>query len=261
MATEILQLSPYDLFNTAIISKRDPTVNDRPTSGLGTLWVNKTAGTGFILTSVAANTATWIGLGGGGVAGALLTINPGDITVTQGNVIVTAGHITSGAYIASGSYITAITTITAGTGITATTGNIVATAGNISTTAGSISAHTTLTAGTGITSTTGNIVATAGSVTAGTTVVATTTVTGGTGVIATTGNITATAGGFVASTAGQGVTLGGGAKIVCGTGDPNTFVTAPQGSLYLNLTGSTTANRLWVNSTGAAVWVAVTTAS
>lgn len=57
----------------------------------------------------------------------------------------------------------------------------------------------------------------------------------------------------------KAITLGGGLApaLVFGSGAPT--ITAPQGSLYLNTTGSTTATRLYVNTTGAAVWTAVTT--
>ena len=44
-----------------------------------------------------------------------------------------------------------------------------------------------------------------------------------------------------------------------GSGAPT--IQAAQGSIYLNTTGSSTSTRLYVNSTGAATWVAVTTAS
>lgn len=47
-------------------------------------------------------------------------------------------------------------------------------------------------------------------------------------------------------------------SIYAGTGTP-TF-TAIKGSLYLNLTGSTTATRLFINN-GTTTWIAVTTAS
>lgn len=46
--------------------------------------------------------------------------------------------------------------------------------------------------------------------------------------------------------------------VTVGTGAP-TF-TANKGSLYLNLTGSSTATRLYVNN-GTTTWIAVTTAS
>ncbi len=47
-------------------------------------------------------------------------------------------------------------------------------------------------------------------------------------------------------------------SIVCGTGAP-TF-SSIKGSLYINLTGSTTATRLYINN-GTTAWVAITTAS
>lgn len=46
--------------------------------------------------------------------------------------------------------------------------------------------------------------------------------------------------------------------VLAGTGAP-TF-SATKGSLYLNLTGSSTATRLYVNN-GTTTWIAVTTAS
>ena len=49
------------------------------------------------------------------------------------------------------------------------------------------------------------------------------------------------------------------ANISSGAGAPTH--SAPQGSLYLNTTGSSTSTRLYVNSTGSTTWVAVTTAS
>src|SRR5208282_2968076 len=115
------------------------------------------------------------------------------------------------AFIAPGS-IASTTTLTGGTGITATTGNIVATAGNITTTAGSISSATTVTAGTGITATTGNIVATAGNIstTAGSITSATTlTATLGT-ITATNGNLVlGTAGNKILSTSVATTTTAG----------------------------------------------------
>lgn len=78
-------------------------------------------------------------------------------------------------------------------------------------------------------------------------------------ITAQTGNITTSAGNFVASTPGKGVTLGGGASVVCGSGDPNGVVTAAKGSLYLNLTGSGVADRAWINTDGATTWTFITT--
>ena len=50
-----------------------------------------------------------------------------------------------------------------------------------------------------------------------------------------------------------------GPTIRFGAGDPNGVVAATQGSLYLNTAGSTTSNRLWVNTTGVTAWAYVTT--
>lgn len=45
--------------------------------------------------------------------------------------------------------------------------------------------------------------------------------------------------------------------VYSGAGAP-TF-TAPQGSLYLNTTGSSTSTRAYINTTGSTTWTAVTT--
>ncbi len=135
--------------------------------------------------------------------------------------------------------ITASGSITASGNIISTVGDIVAASGNIAASLGSVSAGTTLFAGTSIS--------------------ALTTITAGTQITSTLGNFVATNGNFIASTAGTGVILGGGAKVVCGTGDPNASVTAPKGSLYLNLGGSGVADRAYINTNSATAWTAITT--
>ena len=52
-----------------------------------------------------------------------------------------------------------------------------------------------------------------------------------------------------------------GVFILAGAGSPNGTVTAPQGSLYLNTTGSSGITRAFINSNGGTDWVAVETAS
>lgn len=106
------------------------------------------------------------------------------------------------------------------------------------------------------------------------TVTATTTITAGTNIVSTAGNITCSAGlitaeldivsntgDIEAAAAGKGFVCGSGAKVIDYNGDPNGNVTAPQGSLCLNLAGSGVANRLWVNSDSGTTWISITTAS
>lgn len=51
----------------------------------------------------------------------------------------------------------------------------------------------------------------------------------------------------------------GAAGIYVGAGAPS--LTAPQGSLYLNTTGSSTSTRAYINTTGSTTWTAITTAA
>lgn len=251
-----------------IISVRDPNTTDF--APLGTIWLNTTTPAVFILARIFNNSATWQSPSGG--AGIFTTITAsGNITSTGGNISATIGSLSAG------------TTVTAGTGIIATTGNITASTGDINATLGNVNAGGAVTAGTGLTVTSGGAAIT-GTTTINTTGAATTTIgTGGTGIVAignatgntavtgslttsttltaTLGNITSTNGEFVASTAGTGITLGGGPRVIAGTGDPSGAVSAPHGSLYLNITGSGVADRAFINNsvgTGT-VWVAVTT--
>lgn len=46
-------------------------------------------------------------------------------------------------------------------------------------------------------------------------------------------------------------------KVSSGAGAPSH--SAPRGSLYLNTTGSGVADRAYINTTGAAVWTAIST--
>ena len=65
-----------------------------------------------------------------------------------------------------------------------------------------------------------------------------------------------TAGGAVGIRMGSAATAPG---IYFGSGVPT--VTAPQGSLYLRTDGTTTNNRMYVNTDRAATWTGVTTAA
>lgn len=77
------------------------------------------------------------------------------------------------------------------------------------------------------------------------------------------GNLLATDGARIVRDSMLNAIIPGGATvhptITAGTGAP-TF-TAAQGSLYLNITGSSTSTRMYVNTTGSTTWTAVTTAA
>lgn len=53
----------------------------------------------------------------------------------------------------------------------------------------------------------------------------------------------------------------GNAQVMCGSGSPNGSVTAPKGSLYLRVDGSSSSTRAYSNTNGGTSWTAFTTAS
>jgi hypothetical protein len=130
-----LSQSIINVFPTPIVATRDPRTTDR--AQLGTIWVNKSSNDAFVLTSVVSNVSTWQSVSGGAGDFSSITVTPGDVTISAGNLNLTLGDITVsvGDIAATLGSITAGTTIVAGTGITATTGNISATVGSV--TAGS----------------------------------------------------------------------------------------------------------------------------
>lgn len=65
--------------------------------------------------------------------------------------------------------------------------------------------------------------------------------------------------GISVTTAGRGVSLPGGVLVLSGAGSPDTVVTAPIGSLYLNTTGSGVADRAFINTDGTTAWTAIST--
>ena len=243
-----------------VVALRDPATTDIGYQ-LGTEWINKLTNNIWFLASVVANSATWLQLTAGGGTGVFssLTVTPGPIALTGITTINTTGAAatTIGTGGTGAVSIGNATGNTAVTGTLTTSGQLIVTAGGASitgttgiNTAGA--AVTTIgTGGTGATNignATGNTAVT-GSLTTSTTLTATA------------GAITATNGNFVATAAGTGIILGGGAKVVSGTGDPNGAVTAPQGSLYLRLDGSSASTRAYINSNSGTTWIAVTTAS
>jgi lipopolysaccharide export system protein LptA len=150
-----------NVFPTPIASTRNPLGSDK--AQLGTIWVNTASNDAFVLCSVTANVANWIGVGGGSGLFTSLVVNPGNLTVTAGNLLVGGtGNIT-----AAGGNITATSgSITAGNGLTVSTGDAVVSSGNLVLTAGNISVtlgNLTVSAG-AITATAGEIQAIAGAI-------------------------------------------------------------------------------------------------
>ena len=83
----------YDEGITPVVSSRAPTTKDKGYE-LGTLWVDKTLDDVYVLTSVKNNAATWTGTGGGTGSFSNISVNPGDATITSGNLLVSAGTVT-----------------------------------------------------------------------------------------------------------------------------------------------------------------------
>lgn len=162
------------VFPAPIVAQRVPTTADYKYP-IGQTWIDEVGEDAYILTNVAANTATWVVMAtntGGvdtltGGSGGAISPSAGNINLLgTANQITTTGSgstitwslpaaITAPGSLTTTTTLSAGTTITAGTGITATTGNIAASSGNVSA-SGSVSA------GTSITATAGNITATLG---------------------------------------------------------------------------------------------------
>lgn len=189
---------------------------------VGQIWIDIPNNDAYIVTSVVAGSTAWQGIGGGAGTFNSLTVT-NNITSTTGNIAATTGNVTAGGSISAGTSIASTTSITAGNGLTVTLGNATISAGNITVSNGSITAAGNFTSNTG--------------------------------------DFTASNGDFICTTAETGVTLGGGARLICGTGSPDTAITAAKGSLYLRLDGSSTSTRAYINTDGATAWTAVTTAT
>ncbi len=258
-----------------IIARRAPTVNNR--AQLGQIWIQPTDTAGvavngaWILTSIIANVATWTDIGQSGTATfANLTVTG----TTQLNILNVSGLATFNGSV-SMDPTAAASTFTFGNA--AMTGNIIignSTAGQAISIGGAINTGAqSISLGSGASGANSTVNILTGNGTAGTqTFNALTGTRAGamnlaTGAAANTsiiGTITAGSTLTLRAPTSIGVALTTGAttvNILCGAGDPNTVVTAPQGSLYTNTTGSGVANRLWVNTTGAAVWTNVVTAA
>lgn len=56
----------------------------------------------------------------------------------------------------------------------------------------------------------------------------------------------------------SGITIGG-VQFLVGAGAPG--ITAPKGSIFIRTDGSSASTRMYINTTGAAIWTAGTTAA
>jgi hypothetical protein len=95
-----------DVSPAPIVSLRDPKTTD--SAALGQMWINRTTGIAFILTSIVANVYTWYATAqaaasftaaGALVAGTTLTVGTSavigtDLTLTAGNLLLTLGNAT-----------------------------------------------------------------------------------------------------------------------------------------------------------------------
>ena len=213
-------------------------------SGVMSATANVTGGnilTGGLISATSTITSTANITGGNILTGGLIS--------STGNV--TGGNILTGGLISATSTITSTANITGGNiltgGVVSATGNI--NGGNVNTANVNATIHTGTTVSvTGNVTTIGNIAGGNILISAVVSAVGNATILGGTPVPA--GGTTG-AGYKMSSTTNLGIFFG--------TGAPS--LSAAQGSLYLRTDGSTTNNRLYVNTTGATTWTPVTTAT
>lgn len=287
---------PYArIFPSPIVVKRAPLTTDK--AQIGTIWVQSSANSAWILTSIVANSATWEAISGAGGSFSTLTVTGNSTlgsasgsTATLGNLSgATAVVVNSG----TGNTVfdsTAEIEFTAGTtfAVTATANDITFTttsstdAGSIALTslAGGIQLDSAL--GTSITTTNATLAlisgtgainvgtdahahaVTLGNVTAGTTVILNTptgtAVTAANGLTATVGNITATNGNIVLSTATNLIQLPGPVNIMSGAGAPSAGLALHVGDMYINTTAASATTRIYV-ATAASTWTNVTCAA
>jgi hypothetical protein len=219
-----------------VISRRNPGTNDR--GMLGQIWVNRTTGMAFCLTTIAANVYTWynynttvaaVATAGGVTAGTGLVATTGGLTVVAGGAAITGNTAITG-------------TLGVSSTITATLGNITATAGNLVSTLGNIHAvnGNIYTDAGDIFTTLGDIESTAGNI------------------VATLGNITATHGDVVIGTATHGITLPGPTRIINGAGVPANGLAVNVGDIYIRTDAAAINTRIYI-ATAAGVWTAVVT--
>ncbi len=85
--------SPFNsVFPKPIVSERNPTSNDKKNIPLGQMWVNKSSGTIFALSSVTAGSADWEALGGSGADVNTLTGDSGgEVSPINGTINILSG--------------------------------------------------------------------------------------------------------------------------------------------------------------------------
>jgi hypothetical protein len=290
---------PYArIFPSPIVSKRAPLTTDK--AQIGTVWVQSSANSAWILTSIVANSATWEAVSGGGGSFSTLTVTGNSTlgsaagsTVTLGNlsgateVLVDSG--TAGTTFNSSGEIGFISTLTGTIAVslqaTDASGQIYLGSGGLTTIDGvggvlieSTNAALTLSSGTGTiaisgdaTNTTVGLGTGAGAklVTVGSTTTSSTltlkTPTGtpvvaANGLTATVGNITATNGNIVLSTATNLIQLPGPVNIMSGAGAPSAGLALHVGDMYINTTAASATTRIYV-ATAASNWTNVTCAA
>ena len=254
-----------------LIVKRDPTGND--TAPLGQLWVNTLSNAYFVLTSFSAGQAIWTAQSTGSATQASLELTGGSGTVlkvdTGGNTLLGGTLAVSGASTLSGALTVNSGAAAIGIGTDAVAKTI--TVGNAT---GATAVHVTSgTGGVAITGTNGAVTIVSGTgamniatdaavdnVNIGTGSAAKTVKVGSTSASSTlalqtpTGTNVVAANGVSITTAGRGISLPGAVLVITGAGDPNGAVTAAVGSLYLNSTGSSTTNRMFINTDAGTTW-------
>ena len=125
-----------NVFPAPIVGLADPTTSNK--AQIGTVWVNKSTNSVFILTSIVNNSANWANIGGGAGVFTSLTVTPGPISLTGTTTINTTGAAST--TIGTGG--TGTVSIGNATGNTAVTG-VLTVSSNIFATNGSISAGNT----------------------------------------------------------------------------------------------------------------------
>jgi hypothetical protein len=101
-------------FQHPIVTNRNPTTADQ--AEIGCLWINQSANTAWVLSSIVAGSASWQSSPSGAGTETALVVDPGDVEIVTGNLLVDAGNITAtlGA-ITAGTTLTSVDIVATGT--------------------------------------------------------------------------------------------------------------------------------------------------